>query len=331
MSKKQITIYVNGEKKIIEDSQTIESFLKSLNLNKNNIAIEVNREIVNKSNYKNTILRDKDTIEIVNFIGGGNNISNNKDVLEIAGTPYNSRLIIGSGKFKSFEENLKAIHSSGAEIITVAIRRTNLSNPEEPIITDIINPQTYTYLPNTAGCYNAEESIRTLNLAREAGGWDLVKLEVLGDKTNLYPNMIETIKAAKILVKEGFKVMAYCSDDPILAKQLEEDGCSAIMPLGSPIGSGLGIQNKLNLKMIIDNSNVPIIVDAGLGTPSDACIAMELGCDGVLINSAIALADNPIKMGEAMKLAVQAGRMAYLSGRMNKNKFAIASSPKKDF
>ena len=331
MSKKQITIYVNGEKKIIEDSQTIESFLKSLNLNKNNIAIEVNREIVNKSNYKNSILIDKDTIEIVNFIGGGNNISNNKDVLEIAGTPYNSRLIIGSGKFKSFEENLKAIHSSGAEIITVAIRRTNLSNPEEPIITDIINPQTYTYLPNTAGCYTAEESIRTLNLAREAGGWDLVKLEVLGDKTNLYPNMIETIKAAKILVKEGFKVMAYCSDDPILAKQLEEDGCSAIMPLGSPIGSGLGIQNKLNLKMIIDNSNVPIIVDAGLGTPSDACIAMELGCDGVLINSAIALADNPIKMGEAMKLAVQAGRMAYLSGRMNKNKFAIASSPKKDF
>ena len=331
MSKKQITIYVNGEKKIIEDSQTIESFLKSLNLNKNNIAIEVNREIVNKSNYKNCILIDKDTIEIVNFIGGGNNISNNKDVLEIAGTPYKSRLIIGSGKFKSFEENLKAIHSSGAEIITVAIRRTNLSNPEEPIITDIINPQTYTYLPNTAGCYNAEESIRTLNLAREAGGWDLVKLEVLGDKKNLYPNMIETIKAAKILVKEGFKVMAYCSDDPILAKQLEEDGCSAIMPLGSPIGSGLGIQNELNLKMIIGNSNVPIIVDAGLGTPSDACIAMELGCDGVLINSAIALADNPIKMGEAMKLAVQAGRMAYLSGRMNKNKFAIASSPKKDF
>ena len=331
MSKKQITIYVNGEKKIIEDSQTIESFLKSLNLNKNNIAIEVNREIVNKSNYKNSILIDNDTIEIVNFIGGGNNISNNKDVLEIAGTPYNSRLIIGSGKFKSFEENLKAIHSSGAEIITVAIRRTNLSNPEEPIITDIINPQTYTYLPNTAGCYNAEESIRTLNLAREAGGWDLVKLEVLGDKTNLYPNMIETIKAAKILVKEGFKVMAYCSDDPILAKQLEDDGCSAIMPLGSPIGSGLGIQNKLNLKMIVDNSNVPIIVDAGLGTPSDACIAMELGCDGVLINSAIALADNPIKMGEAMKLAVQAGRNAYLSGRMDTNNFAIASSPKKDF
>ena len=331
MSKKQITIHVNGKQNIIEGSQTIKSFLNNLNLNKNNIAIEVNREIVSKSNYENHIIMDEDKIEIVNFIGGGSNIPDNKDVLKIAGKSYNSRLIIGSGKFKSFEENLKAIHSSGAEIITVAIRRTNLSNPGEAIITDIINPKTYTYLPNTAGCYTAEESIRTLNLAREAGGWDLVKLEVLGDKKSLYPNMIETIKAAKILVKEGFKVMAYCSDDPILAKQLEDDGCAAIMPLGSPIGSGLGIQNKLNLKMIIDNCSVPIIVDAGLGTPSDACIAMELGCDGVLINSAIALADNPIKMGEAMKLAVQAGRKAYLSGRMNTNKFAIASSPKKDF
>ena len=274
---------------------------------------------------------DNDRIEIVNFIGGGNNISNNKDFLEIADKKYQSRLIIGSGKFKNFEENLKAIDLSGAEIITVAIRRTNISNPNEPRITDIINPKKYTYLPNTAGCYNAEEAIRTLNLAREAGGWNLVKLEVLGDKKTLYPNMIETIKASKILVKEGFKVMAYCSDDPILAKQLEDDGCAAIMPLGSPIGSGLGIQNKLNLKMIIDNSAIPVIVDAGLGTASDACIAMELGCDGVLINSAIALADNPIQMGEAMKLAVKAGRIAYLSGRMNKSELAIASSPKKDF
>ncbi|MDB9761895.1 sulfur carrier protein ThiS [Alphaproteobacteria bacterium] len=331
MSKKQITVHINGEIRLTESSQTIIALLKNLNLNKNNIAVEVNREIVNKSNYTNHIIMDKDKIEIVNFIGGGSNMSDNKDLLEIAGKPYNSRLIIGSGKFKSFEENLKAIHSSGAEIITVAIRRTNLSNPDEAIITDIINPKIYTYLPNTAGCYTAEESIRTLNLAREAGGWDLVKLEVLGDKKSLYPNMIETIKASKILVKEGFKVMAYCSDDPILAKQLEDDGCVAVMPLGSPIGSGLGIQNKLNLKMIIDNSNIPVIVDAGIGTASDACIAMELGCDGVLINSAIALANNPIQMGEAMKLAVQAGRKTYLSGRMNMNKFAIPSSPKKDF
>ena len=331
MPNNKINIHINGEVRLIENSQSIESFLKILNLNKNNIAIEVNREIVNKSNYKTHIIMDNDRIEIVNFIGGGNNISNNKDFLEIAGKKYQSRLIIGSGKFKNFEENLKAIDSSGAEIITVAIRRTNISNPNEPRITDIINPKKYTYLPNTAGCYNAEEAIRTLNLAREAGGWNLVKLEVLGDKKSLYPNMIETIKASKILVKEGFKVMAYCSDDPILAKQLEDDGCAAIMPLGSPIGSGLGIQNKLNLKMIIDNSAIPVIVDAGLGTASDACIAMELGCDGVLINSAIALADNPIQMGEAMKLAVKAGRIAYLSGRMNKSELAIASSPKKDF
>ena len=331
MPNNKINIHINGEVRLIENSQSIESFLKILNLNKNNIAIEVNREIVNKSNYKTHIIMDNDRIEIVNFIGGGNNISNNKDFLEIAGKKYQSRLIIGSGKFKNFKENLKAIDSSGAEIITVAIRRTNISNPNEPRITDIINPKKYTYLPNTAGCYNAEEAIRTLNLAREAGGWNLVKLEVLGDKKSLYPNMIETIKASKILVKEGFKVMAYCSDDPILAKQLEDDGCAAIMPLGSPIGSGLGIQNKLNLKMIIDNSAIPVIVDAGLGTASDACIAMELGCDGVLINSAIALADNPIQMGEAMKLAVKAGRIAYLSGRMNKSELAIASSPKKDF
>ena len=331
MPNNKINIHINGEIRLIDNSQSIESFLKILNLNKNNIAIEVNREIVNKSNYKTHIIMDNDRIEIVNFIGGGNNISNNKDFLEIAGKKYQSRLIIGSGKFKNFEENLKAIDSSSAEIITVAIRRTNISNPNEPRITDIINPKKYTYLPNTAGCYNAEEAIRTLNLAREAGGWNLVKLEVLGDKKSLYPNMIETIKASKILVKEGFKVMAYCSDDPILAKQLEDDGCAAIMPLGSPIGSGLGIQNKLNLKMIIDNSAIPVIVDAGLGTASDACIAMELGCDGVLINSAIALADNPIQMGEAMKLAVKAGRIAYLSGRMNKSELAIASSPKKDF
>ena len=195
----------------------------------------------------------------------------------------------------------------------------------------IINPKKYTYLPNTAGCYNAEEAVRVLNLAREAGGWDLVKLEVLGDKKTLYPNMIETLKASKILVKEGFKVMAYCSDDPILAKQLEDNGCSAIMPLGSPIGSGLGIQNKLNIKMIVDNSNVPVIVDAGLGTASDACIAMEIGCDGVLINSAIALANDPILMATAMKNAVISGRTAYLSGRMKKNNLANASSPIKDF
>ena len=331
MSIKKINIYINGKSKNIKDEQSVLSLLQLLNLNKNNIAVEINREIISKSDYNIYIIKENDKIEIVNFIGGGNNISKDSEFLNIAGKRYKSRLIIGSGKFKNFEENLKALEASNSEIITVAIRRTNLSDPSAPIITDIINPKKYTYLPNTAGCYNAEEAVRVLNLAREAGGWDLVKLEVLGDKKTLYPNMIETLKASKILVKEGFKVMAYCSDDPILAKQLEDNGCSAIMPLGSPIGSGLGIQNKLNIKMIVDNSNVPVIVDAGLGTASDACIAMEIGCDGVLINSAIALANDPILMATAMKNAVISGRTAYLSGRMKKNNLANASSPIKDF
>ena len=331
MSIKNINIYVNGKLKNIKDEQSVLSLLQLLNLNRNNIAVEINREIISKSDYNIYIIKENDKIEIVNFIGGGNNISKDNEFLNIAGKRYKSRLIIGSGKFKNFEENLKALEASNSEIITVAIRRTNLSDPSAPIITDIINPKKYTYLPNTAGCYNAEEAVRVLNLAREAGGWDLVKLEVLGDKKTLYPNMIETLKASKILVKEGFKVMAYCSDDPILAKQLEDNGCSAIMPLGSPIGSGLGIQNKLNIKMIVDNSNVPVIVDAGLGTASDACIAMEIGCDGVLINSAIELANDPILMATAMKNAVISGRTAYLSGRMKKNNLAKASSPIKDF
>ena len=223
------------------------------------------------------------------------------------------------------------MESSGAEIITVAVRRVNVSNPDSPRLTEVISPKKYTYLPNTAGCNNAEEAVRTLRLAREAGGWELVKLEIIGDNKTLYPNMIETLKAAKILTKDSFKVMAYCSDDPILAKQLEECGCVAIMPLGSPIGSGLGIQNKFNTKIIIENCNVPIIIDAGVGTASDACIAMELGCEGVLVNSAIALANNPILMGKSMKLAVDSGRKAFLSGRMSKNKFGIASTPEKDF
>lgn len=331
MSIKNINIYINGTSKTIKGELSVLSLLKLLNLNKNNIAVEINREIINKSNYNAYIIKENDRIEIVNFIGGGNNISKNKEFLNIAGKNFTSRLIIGSGKFINFEENLKALEASNSEIITVAIRRTNLSNPSAPIITDIINPKKYTYLPNTAGCYNAKEAVRVLNLAREAGGWDLVKLEVLGDEKTLYPNMIETLKASKILVKEGFKVMAYCSDDPILAKQLEENGCSAIMPLGSPIGSGLGIQNKLNIKIIIENSNVPVIVDAGLGTASDACIAMEMGCDAVLINSAIALASDPILMAGAMKNAVISGRTAYLAGRMKKSNLANASSPIKDF
>jgi len=252
-----------------------------------------------------------------------------KEVLKIAKTKLNSRLIVGTGKYKNFSETAKAIKASGAEMVTVAVRRVNILDKSKPILTDYVNPKKIIFLPNTAGCFNSKEALRTLRLAREMGGWKLVKLEVLGDKKTLYPNMIETIKSTKILVKEGFKVMVYCTDDPILAKKLEDYGASAIMPLASPIGSGLGIQNKVNISLIVKQSKVPVIVDAGIGTASDATIAMELGCDGVLINSAIANAKKPILMAKAFKEAVISGRMSYLAGRMKKNYFAKASSPLK--
>ncbi len=252
-----------------------------------------------------------------------------KEKLIIAGKKLNSRLIIGTGKYKSFLETSKAIKASGAEMVTVAVRRVNIIDKKKPILTDYINTKKIILLPNTAGCFNSEDALRTLRLAREMGGWKLVKLEVLGDKKTLYPNMIETLKSTKILVKEGFKVMVYCSDDPLLAKQLEESGASSIMPLASPIGSGLGLLNKNNISLIIKQSKVPVIVDAGLGTASDATIAMELGCDGVLVNSAIAHAKKPILMAQAFKEAVIAGRNSFLAGRMNKNFFGKASSPTK--
>ena len=250
-----------------------------------------------------------------------------KDILKIAQKKINSRLIVGTGKYKNFSETAKAVKASGAEIVTVAVRRINITDKKKPILTDFLDPKKITLLPNTAGCYNSDEALRTLRLAREMGGWKLVKLEVLGDKKTLFPNMIETIKSTKILVKEGFHVMVYCTDDPILAKKLEDIGASAIMPLASPIGSGLGIQNKVNISLIIKQSKVPIIIDAGIGTASDATIAMELGCDAVLINSAIANAKNPILMAQAFSEAVKAGRHSYLSGRMKKNYFASPSSP----
>ena len=249
------------------------------------------------------------------------------NTLVIAGKEYNSRLIIGTGKYKSYAENAAALEASGAEIVTVAVRRVNLTNPDEPRLVDYIDPQKVTYLPNTAGCFTGEDAIRTLRLAREAGGWDLVKLEVLGDQKTLYPNMPETLKAARLLLDEGFQVMVYCSDDPIMAKELEDMGCCAIMPLAAPIGSGLGIQNPVGIRLIIEQAKVPVLVDAGVGTASDAAIAMELGCDGVLMNTAIAEAKDPIRMARAMKLAVEAGRDAYLAGRMPKKKYADPSSP----
>lgn len=247
--------------------------------------------------------------------------------LEIAGRKFNSRLIIGTGKYKDYAENAAAAEAAGAEIITVAVRRVNLTDPNKPMLVDFLDQKKYTYLPNTAGCFTGEDAVRTLRLAREAGGWSLVKLEVLGDEKTLYPNMTETLRAAELLLVDGFEVMVYCNDDPIMCKQLEDMGCCAIMPLGAPIGSGLGLQNPVNIRLIIEQSNVPVLVDAGVGTASDAAIAMELGCDAVLMNTAIAEAKSPILMAEAMKNAVIAGRQAYLAGRMPKKMYADPSSP----
>ncbi|MEQ1929776.1 MAG: thiazole synthase [Parvularculaceae bacterium] len=247
--------------------------------------------------------------------------------LIIAGRNFFSRLIIGTGKYKSYEENARAAEAAGAEMVTVAVRRVNLTDKDKPMLVDFLSPQKFTYLPNTAGCFTADDAVRTLRLAREAGGWTLVKLEVLSDQKTLYPDMEETLKSARLLIKEGFQVMVYCSDDPVFAKKLEDAGCAAIMPLGSLIGSGLGILNPVNIRLIVEQSSVPVIVDAGVGTASDAAIAMELGCDGVLMNTAIAEAKDPILMASAMKHAVIAGREAYLAGRMAKKRYADPSSP----
>ncbi len=252
-----------------------------------------------------------------------------RDLLKIAKKNFKSRLIVGTGKYKNFGDCAKAIKLSGAEIVTVAVRRVNISDKKKPLLMDYIDPKKITYLPNTAGCFTSYEALRTLRLAREIGGWKLVKLEVLGDKKTLFPDMIETLKSTEILSKEGFKVMVYCSDDPLMAKRLENVGAVAIMPLAAPIGSGLGILNKTNIQIIRLKTKLPLIIDAGLGQASDATIAMELGCDGVLINTAIAQAKNPFKMAEAMKLSVIAGRKSYLSGRIKKTFFGKASSPNK--
>ena len=249
------------------------------------------------------------------------------DFFEVAGKKFHSRLLVGTGKYRDFQETAQAVEASGAEIVTVALRRVNIEKKGEAMLQDFLSPQKYTYLPNTAGCFTAEDAVRTLRLARQAGGWNLVKLEVLADEKTLYPNVIQTIKASELLIKEGFEVMVYTSDDPIVAKELEDIGCCAIMPLAAPIGSGLGIQNPLNIQFIIEQAKVPVLVDAGVGTASDASIAMELGCDGVLMNTAIAKAKNPILMARAMKLAVEAGRLAFLAGRMEKKNFASPSSP----
>ncbi len=323
----QLTI--NGEDRRFDVQLTVQDLLHEIGLDDRKVAIECNLEIVPKSLYAGTPLQDGDKLEIVHFIGGGapDGSNNGDDPLVVAGCTFNSRLIIGTGKYKDYAENARALEASGADMVTVAVRRVNLSDPAQPMLVDFIDPKSVTYLPNTAGCYTSDDALRTLRLAREAGGWDLVKLEILGDEKTLYPQMPETLEATKVLVKEGFKVMVYCSDDPIMCKRLEDAGASAIMPLGGLIGSGHGIQNPFNIGLIVEQSSVPVIVDAGIGTASEAAFAMELGCDGVIVNTAIAAARDPIAMARAMKHAVQGGRLAYLAGRMAKKQYADASSP----
>ena len=318
---------INGEMRDMTGAGTVAELLASLDLDARKIAIELNREIVPRSAYAATGLSDGDKIEIVHFIGGGNAPLAADDYFEVAGRRFRSRLLVGTGKYKDFEQTKLAIEASGAEIVTVAVRRVNVTDRNQPMLVDYVDPKKYTYLPNTAGCYTADDAVRTLRLAREAGGWKLVKLEVLGDQKTLYPDMEATLAATKLLVKDGFDVMVYCADDPIAAKKLEDLGACAIMPLAAPIGSGLGLQNPVTIRIIIENAKVPVLVDAGVGTASDAAVAMELGCDGVLMNTAIAEAKDPIRMARAMKLAVEAGRLAYQAGRMPKKFYADPSSP----
>ncbi|MBL8630667.1 MAG: sulfur carrier protein ThiS [Rhodospirillaceae bacterium] len=327
-----MNITINGEQRNLPSAATVQGMLTHLGIAEGKVAVERNLVIVPKSAFNSTVLTDGDKIEIVHFIGGGNadahsSDAGHQDTFTVAGKSYTSRLLVGTGKYKDFEETARAIEASGAEIVTVAVRRVNLSDPSKPMLVDYVSPKTYTYLPNTAGCYTADDAVRTLRLAREAGGWKLVKLEVLGDHKTLYPNVVETLKAAEVLIKEGFDVMVYTSDDPIIAKQLEDMGCCAIMPLAAPIGSGLGVQNPVNIRIIVEQCKVPVLVDAGVGTASDAAIAMELGCDGVLMNTAIAEAKDPIKMARAMKAGIEAGRLAYLAGRMPRKMYADPSSP----
>ena len=323
-----LTLTVNGESRRTT-AATVADLVRELGLAPEKVAVERNGEIAPRSTLGDVALANGDTLEIVHFVGGGDHAdaSSTDDSWEVAGHRFRSRLIVGTGKYKDFAQNAAALEASGAEIVTVAVRRVNVSDPSAPMLTDFIDPKKVTYLPNTAGCFTAEDAIRTLRLAREAGGWDLVKLEVLGEARTLYPDMRETLKATEILANEGFKPMVYCVDDPIAAQQLESAGAVAVMPLGAPIGSGLGIQNRVTIRLIVEGAKVPVLVDAGVGTASDAAVAMELGCTGVLMNTAIAEAKDPIRMARAMKLAVEAGRHAYLAGRMGTRKYADPSSP----
>jgi len=317
-----LSLTVNGEPRRTTAGASVAQLVAEIGLDPAKVAVERNGAIVPRGTLGAVALGDGDVLEIVHFVGGGSD-----DSWSVAGRTFRSRLIVGTGKYKDFAQNAAAVEASGAEIVTVAVRRVNISDPKAPMLTDFIDPKKITYLPNTAGCFTADEAIRTLRLAREAGGWDLVKLEVLGEARTLYPDMRETLKACEVLAGEGFLPMVYCVDDPIAAKQLESAGAVAVMPLGAPIGSGLGIQNRVTIRLIVEGASVPVLVDAGVGTASDAAVALELGCDGVLMNTAIAEAKDPIRMARAMRLAVEGGREAYLAGRMGTRKYADPSSP----
>ena len=329
-----LSITINGEHRRVRAGITLAELASELGFVPEKVAVERNLEVVPRSTLAQVCVEDGDDLEIVHFVGGGDHPVTGGDVSavaddswSVAGKTFRSRLIVGTGKYKSFEQNAAALAASGAEIVTVAVRRVNVSDPKAPMLTDFIDPKKITYLPNTAGCYSGEEAIRTLRLAREAGGWELVKLEVLGEARTLYPDMVETLRATEILAKEGFKPMVYCVDDPIAAKRLEDAGAVAIMPLGAPIGSGLGIQNRVTIRLIVEGTTLPVLVDAGVGTASEAAEAMELGCTGVLMNTAIAEAKDPVLMAAAMKAGIEAGRMAYRAGRMGKRMYADPSSP----
>ena len=325
----ELRLTVNGELRQADPGTTVAGLLRVMGIDPARVAVERNRDVVPRATWAEAGLSDGDKIEIVAFIGGGSGGGTgapSEDPLILGGRKFSSRLLIGTGKYRTLEEGREAILRSGAEIVTVALRRVDLT-PGKPNVLDTIDRTRHTILPNTAGCYTAEEAIRTCRLARELGIADLVKLEVIGDERTLFPDGAATLEAARVLVKEGFTVLPYCMDDPILAQKLEDAGCAAVMPLAAPIGSGLGIRNPYNLRIILERAKVPIIVDAGVGTASDAAVAMELGCHGVLMNTAIAGARDPLMMAEAMRDAVIAGRKAFRAGRIPRKLYATASSP----
>ena len=329
----ELRLTVNGEQRQASAGTTVAGLLQTMGIDPARVAVERNRDVVPRATWADAGLADGDKIEIVAFIGGGSGGGSDgipapikEDPLILGGRKFSSRLLIGTGKYRTLEEGREAILRSGAEIVTVALRRVDLT-PGKPNVLDTIDRTRHTILPNTAGCYTAEDAIRTCRLARELGIADMVKLEVIGDDRTLFPDGAATLEAARVLVKDGFTVLPYCMDDPILAQKLEDVGCAAVMPLAAPIGSGLGIRNPYNIRIILERAKVPIIVDAGVGTASDAAVAMELGCDGVLMNTAIAGARDPLMMAEAMRDAVSAGRRAFRAGRIPRKLYASASSP----